>query len=926
MPWTQEQFEEAKRRLDSGQVSPELAPKLAGKIREYVRSSIEGEDKGILSSPAKTGGFLDWDPSKGEAATPEESLPETFQTKQRTTPEATQQNFATSRATEGLSQEDKELSPSAVGSTASGLGAFKDLPSRWSPGGTFDRFRTKYVLEPSLEQYVQDMGMESGLPNAIQNMSSEEQERFKKTKPFQIYADRMWQKELEAAQTEGRPVVRQKFATGLDEALGSVMLHTGAFGLGAADVASAGIVTGGGGRVAEAVEGEDSSLGRRSQERIREEYPVSSFAGGVAGAFSPTGIPSLAARGIYGGAKKLLPGAAKSTVGRTALASGTGATVAGGESAVRDVAGGEEDPEVIAKRAALFASLGWPLAGAGHAVGEGFARSAVKTADRPGMRDVIYPADEAGIAFGPAMGVRTPGVAQKLRDRAIEAGHAAKVPEYAVSELEKPLAKAAGDLQAAERRGPERRLDLSRKLQRQGQFEPSNTGKALLDMLRKGTQESGKEVPFEKGLAEVRKQVTNLYSAVPATDESLNQVLRSRPNAVKLSAAEAERLGLGDLAEGQAYVVLSPNPQNPEGIDKIIDNIDSLANADALSRGGKLDPRYKQLMAEARKDRDLIPARPKNLPVEVDGKSLDMEYELGSGQRVRGYSALKADAEGVVRNSRERNVAVGLPGEIPAPAPRPVRQPGSDSTLPFDETATASPLSEDATKAASPAGRAKIPGKGQLRGEPIGEPVPKLLEEAGQWDRFRGKLLDYAKTGGTRASREALLDIAKSKPDQNLVRELGALRAVGLEEAANNLGTTGGLSTNLSSAGNANVSINPNIVNHAMYRSLPLRAALGGEEGYGGNLLTDIGQKLSPSLKGILRRMRGQGMPEAEARGRFGDSAMYRAKSPNLSRFALRGGRTGATALANDIPEAEEEAQLTPEDLQNLKLLIEATK
>lgn len=931
MPWSQQELDIARKRLGS-----EPDPQKRAALEAAIRKNAARLESGSIPARAPIQGdtsFLDFDPSKaprqpGEHATPPPAPKSKFETFEQIgsgpqTPEASQHNFALSRATADIPEADRTVDPAAIGRTASGLGAFRDLPERWAPGDTFDRFRTKYVLEPSLEQYVADMGDASGLPGPLQTMTDQEKERFKASKPFQIYADRMWQKELEAAKAEKRPVVRQKFASGLDKILAEGTLGSGAFGLGFADMASAGIATGGGGRIAEAVEGEDSSLSRGSQERIREEYPILSTLGGIGGALTPTGAPSLAARGAYGGLKKVAPSLTKSAAKEAVAAGSVGAATAAGESLVRDAAYGNDlSPE----RAGLAAALGGPIAGGTALVGRAIGKTAAASADRPGMREVIYPADEAGVAFGPAMGPRLPGAAKKLRDEAIEAGHAADAEGYAISKVEKPFAEAGRKLQEADVRPAARRLELSQKLQRQSRFEPANTGKSLLDMLRRGVQESGKDVPFEKGLPELRKQVANIYDHVPATEETLSRVKASRPNAVVLDADEAERLGLGHLTEGNPYVVLSPSPKTPEELDKIIGNIDDLAKADSLSRGGKLDPRYKQLMADARRDRDLIPARPKNLPVEVDGKPLDMEYELGSGERVRGYSALKTDAEDTIRRARERNVAAGLPGEVPKPAPRPVRSLGAK---PLDETLTASPdgtsplsPSDAPTRPTGPSPR--VPGKGEIRGEPIGEPAPKLLEEAGQWDTLRGKLRDYGRTGGSPASRKAIQEIARSQP--GLMEELGTIRALGLEKKAETLGTQGGLSAFASSGGGLSASVNPNLLNHLSFRSLPLRAALAGEEGTGGTVST-IAQAVSPKLKQILRRMRGKpGLSEEEGRKLFGDSTVLKAKSPNLSRFALRGGRTGATANAGTIPEAEEEAELTPEDVQNLQILIEATK
>lgn len=378
-PYSQEQYERAKKAVVSGGVPPDKVPIVQQRITQYE----DDRARGYLPAPAAK-------------APTSESL--SHKTPSLDMGNSSVIDYLGTVADKGASEKEDALSKVRAATAddtlqnASKLKVFND-PPEWEP--KFDRAKNpfsalpqtkrapQYFYEPPLEQFqeaVKSGALARQLEREFPGQKGEIDPKWlESSKTYAAYKDAAWRHALAEAMRSNTPIVRAEFSKSLGtmEKLQANFLDPVVAG---ASGALSGLSMGLADPLIRSVAPETAEAERRSRMR----NPTADFAGQVIGGLSPTGLPSLVAKGAtkalgaVGLGNKGLSGLAKSTAAGAATGAAEANVRAIAQSAADALDAGESAIETVQRIYDTLAAqqgtleggaLGGAMGAGGHLVG-----------------------------------------------------------------------------------------------------------------------------------------------------------------------------------------------------------------------------------------------------------------------------------------------------------------------------------------------------------------------------------------------------------------------------------------------------------------------------------------------------------------------------------------------------------------------------
>ncbi len=425
--------------------------------------------------------------------------------------------------------------------------------------------KVDHVLEPSLEQFQQEMGPFVH-PSELHHGSD----------AYKEYADGLWQKVYDQAKAENRPVVRDAFKKDQTWATkaGDFAARNVAGAAAGVDKAFGGLFS----DTASVLKGKPFMDGEQeNQKLLRGAQPEAALAGEIGGSMIGVSPASLAARG----AGAALPKAA-GLAGSMARAGAVGAAAGGAQAGAGEIAEGH-DPS--ASGVGMGAAIGFPLAAFGSLIGFG-ARAHGQNL-RQGS--TLGQAKKAGVAETSTLfGVKPTKAAQKIRQESYaQSGEPGREVDMLADRNARQVIAGGRALENASQKevglAQQEFFDLSKTTK----VPQTDLLKEAMRLHARGVDEHGQELflhgPQQKILKDALK-TSGDFEIVPASGGNAN--VRSTtgksfdldPDTATLQGVDVEQLMArylrsGKEAPGDFMVRVIPRELNPDQTEQVIAKI-----------------------------------------------------------------------------------------------------------------------------------------------------------------------------------------------------------------------------------------------------------------------------------------------------------------------------------------------------------------
>lgn len=392
---------------------------------------------------------------------------------------------------------------------------------------------------------------------------------------------------------------------------------------------------------------------------LEEAHPIASGLGSAASVLSPSGLPSMIGRGIYGA---LVPKTA-GVLGKAAAAGGSGAALSLLEGTGTDVTSGQLDQSL--ERAPLRAGLGAGagvagslLASGGEALSRSIAEGAMKGTQ---ARSVYQDAEAGGWKFDPILGIREPPSMKAARARAAadDVPVAQDIAQRARGPINDSIQTADESLRA--RLGTERDAYLK---STSAQVPVKNSWNTLRRSLERGD---------ETQVTEIQRQLLDFSDVVPVDKVKLKKDGTFPEGRLYMSVEQARGLSRGkdplspetlytigslDELPDDAMLMLTPRKMSADQLHAKSDVIRKLVES-AEASSSPMATTWSTLQRGLLMDREKLP-----ITKVVEGLEAQVPDGAGATRTVKGFAAQQAQhSEEIRRMQAERELTGALSGK-----------------------------------------------------------------------------------------------------------------------------------------------------------------------------------------------------------------------------------------------------------------------